>query len=301
MKNTKIFVLALMLASIFISGCFSDREAEEKKAAKEGLTVVTSFYPVYLSAINVTKGVEGISVINMTKPQAGCLHDYQLMPEDIKTLEKADVFIINGAGMESFIDKVIKQRKDLTVVDASQNIPLLEFRGEKNPHVWVSVSNAILQVKNIAEQLKRIDPGHKAQYEKNASLYVEKLENLRARARAAADALPNKDIVTFHEAFPYFAEELGLHVVDVIAREPGSEPSPKELEDTIHKVKAANVKALFAEPQYSAGAADLIARESGARVYTLDPVVTGTADDQDYDAYIRIMQKNIQVLQEALQ
>lgn len=301
MKKTKILLFLIILLSIIVSGCSSDQNVNTEKAGKEKLTIVTSFYPVYLATVNVTKDIEGIVVKNMTKPQTGCLHDYQLTPEDVKTLEKADAFVINGAGMESFIEKVTSQQKNLKIVDASQQIQLLSNKEEKNPHVWVSVSNAILQTKNIAAKLSEIDPAHAEQYKNNADMYIAKLEKLRAEMHEAIDPLPNKNIVTFHEAFPYFAQEFNLNIVDVIEREPGSEPSPKELEETINKVKALNVKALFAEPQYPSGAAKTIANESGSKIYILDPIVTGTADSKDYDAYINIMKKNMEVLKEALQ
>ena len=98
-----------------------------------------------------------------------------------------------------------------------------------------------------------------------------------------------------------FAKEFNLNIVDVIEREPGTEPSPKELEETIDKVKELKVKALFAEPQYPAKAAEVIAKETGAKVYTLDPAVTGESKADAYDDYINTMKKNLDVLKEALQ
>ena len=252
--------------------------------------------------MNVTKGIDGVVVENMTKPQTGCLHDYQLVPEDMQKLEKANAFVVNGAGMEVFLDKAVKQQPKLKIVDASKNIPLLKDEdGEENPHVWVSVSNAIIQVKNIAEQLAELDPVNAEKYKNNASVYTKKLEALRNDMHSSLDNVKTKDIITFHEAFPYFAKEFNLNIVDVIEREPGTEPSPKELEDTIAKVKQLNVKALFAEPQYPAKAAGVIAKETGAKVFTLDPAVTGESKADAYDDYINIMKKNLDVLKEALQ
>ena len=170
-----------------------------------------------------------------------------------------------------------------------------------NPHVWVSVSNAIEQVKNIANGLAAEDPAHADAYRANALAYVEKLEALKKDMHAELDQLPHRDIVTFHEAFPYFAEEFKLNIISVIEREPGTDPSPKELEDTVEQVKKLPVKVLFTEPQYSPGAAETIARETGAKIYALDPVVTGEANEGAMDAYIDAMRKNADVLKEALQ
>jgi len=289
-------ILCIGLAAL-LAGC--GPSAAPKQEAK-GFRIVTSFYPMYIAALNITQGIDGVEVVNMTKPQTGCLHDYQLTTEDMKKLEKADAFVVNGGGMESFLDKVIRQQKKLKVVEASRDIPLLEGEDGPNPHVWVSVSHAITQVKNISEQLAELDPVHAAAYRENAAAYIARLEQLKAEMHAELDGLPHRDIVTFHEAFPYFAQEFNLHIAAVIEREPGSDPSPQELELTIGQVRALPVKVLFTEPQYAKGAAETIARETGAKLYALDPVVTGEADASARDAYIEAMRRNAAVLQEAL-
>ena len=298
-STTKILSLLLLVLSVALVGCGGADKPAEKKTA-EPFRIVTSFYPMYVATINITDGVDGVEVYNMTKPQTGCLHDYQLMTEDMKTLEKADAFVINGAGMEDFMDKVTEQQKKLKVIDASRGIELIHDEEGDNPHVWLSVTDAITQVRNIADQLKEADPVHAAQYEKNAAAYIEKLTSLKSEMHAALDNVPHKDIVTFHEAFPYFAQEFKLNIIGVVEREPGTEPTPTELQETIEQVKALPSKVLFTEPQYSPAAAETIARETGAKIYTLDPVVTGEATPAAKNAYIDTMKKNMKTLQEAL-
>ena len=299
-STTKILSLLLLVLSVALVGCGGTDKSAEKKTA-EPFRIVTSFYPMYVATINITDGVDGVEVYNMTKPQTGCLHDYQLMTEDMKTLEKADAFVINGAGMEDFMDKVTEQQKKLKVIDASRGIELIHDDEEgDNPHVWLSVTDAITQVRNIADQLKEADPAHAAAYEKNAVAYIEKLSSLKSEMHAALDNVPHKDIVTFHEAFPYFAKEFNLNIIGVVEREPGTEPTPTELRETIEQVNALPTKVLFTEPQYSPAAAETIARETGAKIYTLDPVVTGEATPAAKNAYIDTMKKNMKTLQEAL-
>ncbi|SEH30969.1 zinc transport system substrate-binding protein [Selenomonas sp. KH1T6] len=302
MKRFK-YVLCVMMVmlSLLAAGCGGQ---EAQKGSKDGeFVIVTSFYPMYIDVLNITDGVEGIKVVNMTKPQTGCLHDYQLTTEDLKTLESADAFVVNGGGMESFLDKVASQQKNLKIIDASKSdkINFLKDGDEENPHVWLSVTYAIEQVKAITSQLCEADPAHEKQYRDNAMSYVEKLMNLREEMHGELDTLPHKDIVTFHEAFPYLAKEFRLNIVSVVEREPGTEPSPKELEELIAQVKALPVKVLFAEPQYSPVAAETIARETGAKLYQLDPVVTGEAKPEAKDAYLNTMRENMKVLKEALQ
>ena len=299
LKRKNMLFCLLASLCLLLTGCGGTNTAG---GGKDGsFHIVTSFYPMYVATINITQGVDGVTVTNMTKPQTGCLHDYQLMTEDMKTLEKADAFVINGAGMESFLDKVVNQQKNLKIIDASKGIELLKDGDEENPHVWLSVTDAILQVKNIAEQLKAADPKHADAYEKNAAAYIKKLEALKTEMHAELDTVPNKDIVTFHEAFPYFAKEFGLNIISVVEREPGTEPTPAELQETIEQVKKLPVKVLFTEPQYSPSAAETIARETGAKIYTLDPVVTGEANDEAINAYIDTMKKNMKTLKTALQ
>jgi zinc transport system substrate-binding protein len=291
MKRFIRFVTLLLSISSVILG--------NDNSKKNDHIILASFYPIYIMALNVTYGVPGVKVVNMTKPQTGCLHDYQLTPQDLKTLSAAWAFVVNGAGMESFIDKAVKQRPNMKIVEASKGIELIKDEGKAgdNPHVWVSVSAAIAQVKNIADGLSAIDSVNAMRYHANANAYIVKLEALRKKMHEGLANISSRDIITFHEAFPYFAKEFNLNIVEVIEREPGSEPSAGELAETVKTIKSHKIKALFAEPQYPAKAAQTIARETGLKVYVLDPAVTGSAS---LDAYIRIMEANLTVLQEAL-
>ena len=278
MRKIAVMMLAGLLAAPALAGPFR---------------VVTSFYPMYVATLNLAAGAEGVDVVNLTQPFTGCLHDMQLTPAELVALDGADALVINGAGMESFMDKALGVVAKEKVIDASDGVELVDG----NSHVWLSVSLHVKQVENIAAGLERLDPGRAALYRANAAAYTAKLQALRERMHEALRDVAQRDIVTFHEAFPYFAKEFDLRIAAVIEREPGTEPSAGELAETIELVRSSGVKALFAEPQYPGRAADSIARETGARVYVLDPAVTGP---MDAGAYIRIMDANLRVLQEAL-
>ena len=302
MKTGLIRLFAVAVAGIMLfSGCNGSKAANTSGGAHKGIKIVTSFYPMYISTINIAKDIPGVTVINMTRPQTGCLHDYSLKTGDLKIIEDADIFIINGAGMESFINKVIQQQPDLKIVDASKGIKLLkdEANGMNNPHIWVSVSGAIRQVGNIGEQLAMFDTRNATAYRRNTDVYTKKLKALREEMHKELDIVKDRNIITFHEAFPYFAQEFNLNIKAVIEHEPGSDPGPGELTNTINIINGFDVMTLFTEPQYSSKTAEVISRETGAKVYVLDPVVTGEADG-DTDAYIKKMKTNMKTLKEAL-
>jgi zinc transport system substrate-binding protein len=254
---------------------------------------------MYVMALNVVGATPQVRVECMTQPVVGCLHDYQLTPGDLKALATSDVFIVNGAGMEGFIDKAVGQAPHLKVIEASRGMKL-GVRG--NPHLWLSIGGAIQETLNIAKGLAAADAGRAAEYEENAAKYAGRLETLGRRMQAALQDVKDRDIITFHEAFPYFASEFHLNIVGVVEREPGSEPSAGELAKTIELVRQKRVKALFAEPQYPARCAEVIHRETGVAVSILDPAVTGPRESAAArDSYIATMEKNLEVLLQALQ
>lgn len=302
MKTGISRVLAIAaVCAILLGACGGQSKIRTADKEHNGINIVTSFYPIYIATINVTKGIQGVSVINLTESATGCLHDYNLKTGDMKRLEEADIFVINGAGMEGFMDRIVQQKPGLQVVNASRGISLLkdESTGGENAHVWVSVSGAVKQVRNIAEQLSTYDPVNAQAYGSNAKAYAKKLEDLEKRMHKELDGLKDRNIVTFHEAFTYFAHEFNLNVSAVLELDPGSEPEAGELAGLIDTVRKEKVMALFTEPQYSSDVADVVARETGAGVYVLDPVVTGNTDG-DTDAYIKKMEANMKTLKEAL-
>ncbi len=304
-KPKFLWLVVLSLLILALSGCGANKESKATVGQttniknERSLTIATSFYPMYIFTLNVAKDIPNVNVVSLTKPMTGCLHDYAVTPDDMRNLEGAQILITNGAGMESFMDKVTGQMPDLKIIESSQGISLIEGDGDEgdNPHVWLSITDAITQVKTIGDQLASLDPYNAAKYQENTQAYIEKLQVLRTKMHQTLDGIQQRNIVTFHEAFPYFAKEFDLTIVGVIEREPGSAPSAQELSETIGQVKSLKIKALFAEPQYPVKAADSIAKETGAKVYTLDPIVTGP---MEADAYIKLMESNLITLQEAL-
>lgn len=300
----KVVFVLFIICCFILCGCgYQENKIDENK-----FNIVTSFYPMYVATSNIVDGVEDVTLSNMTDVQVGCLHDYQMTTKDMNKLEKADVFIINGGGMESFLDKATSSCKNLKVINSSEGIleenehedghhEHEEGHSEENAHIWVSVSLYINQVQNIANELAKADEKNADKYLENAEIYIEKLKTLKNEMHGKLDNLEKKNIVTFHEAFSYFADEFNLNVVAVIEREPGTSPSAGQLAKIIDEIKETSAKAIFVEPQYEKTTANVISKETGVPVYTLDPIVSGKLDKGEYE---RIMRENLKVLEEAL-
>lgn len=267
----------------------------ESAAQMQTKRITATFYPIYIMCLNITDGVEGVTVSCLAPPSTGCLHDYTLTTRDAAALEECDIIVANGAGMESFLGQALMDKENAVII-ASSGYNMIR----DNPHIWVSVAGARHEVKTISAGLARMDSEHASEYEANAARYDNALVALEREMHEALSPFANSSIVTFHEAFPYFAREFSLNVLSVIEHEGGASPSAKEMAETLSVIKAAidsgsNI-ALFAEPQYPVAAAALIAAETGLTVHSLDPCVTGALTK---DAYITAERNNAQEVRQA--
>jgi zinc transport system substrate-binding protein len=274
------------------------------RAQAAPLRITATFYPLYVATLNLMQGVEGVELACLAPPQAGCLHEYQMTTADRRLLADSDLVIMNGAGLEAFLEPLLPTL-DGRWLDSSVGIPLLieeddHGHGSYNPHVWVSVQGMKEQVNNIAGGLSRLDPGNAALYAANAAAYIEKLSALDSEMRTTLAPYAGTPILTFHEAFAYFAADFDLRVVATLQHESGDAPSARRLAEVITVIRAEGVQSLFAEPQYEDASVEIIARETGLPIYLLDPVVSDPADPADPDGYLRVMRQNLATLLEAL-
>lgn len=298
-----------LILSLSAAGCTQSGQPQDSGA----VTIVTSFYPLYIFTKNLTQGLDNVAVVNMTEQHAGCLHDYQLLSKDMKALSRADLFVVNGAGMESFLSGVTQQLPELRIAVASEGIPLLggeeeedartDERGthghahEENGHVWLSVPLARRQVETVGAALVELLPGQAAALSANQEAYLARLDALDLQIRAGLAAVQGREIVSFHEAYDYFAHEYGLTVAASIESDDGGEPGTRDLAALVALIETRRIGALFIEPAYQGSSAALLAAETGAAVYTLDPVTSGA---DSLTAYEEIMLQNMQTIREAL-
>lgn len=298
---------------------------------KEDTLIVTSFYPIYIIAKNLTAGIDGVHVQNLTPNQTGCLHDYQMTTGDMKLLERADVLLLNGGGMETFLERVAANLPNLSMIFSEEGIDFLDelsehshahepaqmeddevhaeeelhrnedghpdeehVHGEYNAHVWLDPERYEKQVRNLADGLIELDPAHRTEYEENRDSYLEKIQWIEQEYRDTFKDMPEQPVIIFHDAFAYLAELLPVEIVQVVEIE-GDESalSAGELAEITEEIELHQIRYLLMEEQYRQTVADVLAVETGTETVILDSLVTGDGETNDW---LDGMQANLEIL-----
>ena len=254
---------------------------------------------------DIVQNVGGSRVVATSIIPAGVgPEDYEPKPEDARKLSDAKLVVSNGVGLDNFLDRLLAsgtggKTPQLVLGDG---IPTITVEGEPNPHFWLDPS-LVKQyyVPKIAAKLSELDPAGKATYDANAAAYSSTLDSLDAELKAKIATIPeaNRKLVTFHDAFPYFARHFGFELVGVILANVGQEPTAAELAALVDKVKSAGVKAVFSEAQFSPKLSQTLAQEAG-----ITKVVTTLYNDAlgpaPADSYLGLMRWNVDQIVAAL-
>ena len=308
--------------------------AKNTDEADDMLTVVTSFYPMYIATLNIVDGVKGVRLENLSEPQTGCLHDFQLTPEDMKLLSTADVFVINGGGIESFMSDVAKAYPKLDVVEACEDVALLSEddadsdhdhdhdadaesdsdhdhdheadtesdsahdhdHGDENAHAWMSVPRYRTMVKTIASHLAQKDEAHAEEYYANAEKYDAKLAKLEKEQDSLKSLTDGQNIVIFHEAYAYVADDFSMNACYLLDLDEERSVSAGEIKQVISAIKDDGVSVILAEELYGKSMGDTVSRETDVHVVYIDPLNRG---EFDKDSYLDGMEQNIELIKDA--
>ncbi len=274
-------------------------------------TVVTATYPLYVAVENILGDTDAIVAENLTGSAAGCLHDYQLSPANRITLENASLVLLNGGGAESFLDDALASLPDLPTVDTSAGLPLLESCHEHdhahgdeataqehthttNEHLWVSPTRYAAQVEAVAEALCALDPANAAIYTENAGAYRERVLAVSARLRAAAEKLPSKTCIIFHDSLAYLADELGLTVAAALSVGEEAGVSAADLALAQQAVTDNPNTILLYDSQYTVRYTAIDMLVPANRVLTVDTAVVGRGRANDW---LDAMQRNAQIIE----
>lgn len=288
-----IVVLAIIATVVTLNIHKKNMENKEDGAVK----IVTSFYPMYIIAENITDGAENIELVNMADVNVGCLHDYTLTTEDMKKVEDADIFIMNGLGMESFIEKILDFNQHMNIIDSSteaQNV-ILNVDGV-NAHIWTSIDNYIIQVKYISKELINKNQENAEVYQKNADEYIKKLEALKKEIENNLQNLNGEKAICLNEAFEYMGQELGMEMTTIATDHEESTMSADMLSGIIDKVKQENIQIIIIDKNDNRSNAETIANETGAKILELNSGLTG---ELSKDAYLNQIRENLNILSQS--
>lgn len=293
-----IAVATILLWFILIEGTACTGETALSAAGSDRVLVAASIAPLADFARQV--GCDYVQVITLVPPGASP-HTYELTPSQVEQVARARLLVLNGAGLEYWADKLIQSadNPDLIVIDTSQGIEIIDRTDNGaggNPHLWLDPQNAVIQVEHIRDALVQADPAHAKDYQANADKYTYELRTLHREIAEKAATWSNRQFIAFHPAWIYFARRYGLEQAAVVERSPGREPSPAEMVQIVETARRIEAKAIFAEPQFSAKAAETIAEESGVQVLFLDPLGSSLDDP----SYLNLMRCNVGQMARAL-
>ncbi|MBP3672654.1 MAG: zinc ABC transporter substrate-binding protein [Oscillospiraceae bacterium] len=293
----KRILIPFLILLALLTGC---------SAPKAYDPIAATTLPVYEFTSRLCEGTD-LNVTRLVTESVSCLHDYSLNVAQVRSAEAAEIVVINGAGLEEFMEDILHDKNS---IDASSGIEIIEceeghdhdheeehdhegHHHEQDSHIWLSPENAMVMARNICGSLSEQYPEFRDTFESNLAALLSDLEALQRYGETELAGLSCRELITFHDGFAYFAEAFDLHIIRAVEEESGSEASAAELKELIGIVREHELPAIFTETNGSVSAADVIARETGAAVYTLDMAMSG-------DSYFEAMYHNIDTIKEAL-
>ena len=276
------------------------------QASSQKLQVVTTI----LTTTLFTKAVAGdCAQVSSLLPAGADSHAHQARPQDVASLGKAQVLVINGLGMESFLEPVLKgaENKELITIDSSSGIKPLAMQEEDdhdhghahgdaeeavNPHVWLDPTLAAKQVETIRDGLMKADPSCADGYRNRADAYITKLQQLDSELAAELAPFQGRTVVSFHEALPYFTRRYGLSD-EALVTLPEDQPSPADVQRINQVLKANNIVGVLTEPGGGSAALQSLAKDLNLRLEVFDPLeLVPEASKRTPELYIEVMRRN---------
>ncbi|MDD5438233.1 MAG: metal ABC transporter substrate-binding protein [Patescibacteria group bacterium] len=251
-----ILIILIATAVILVIGMFY--KAPPKNVADGKLRVAATIHPL----ADMIGQVGGQYVTVQTILPAGASpHTFESTPEQIRSLQGTKLIFSIGQGLDNWVGPIVENVPGATNLRADRGIKFRQLPVDQidpdtpnqtvDPHYWLDVSNAKIMCQNIASELSSVDPAHKAEYEKNLAEYLVKLDALDREIRDQLSKVSQKEMITHHNAWGYFADAYGLKIAGTFEISPGKEPTPKQIADLQNLVKQYGVKTIFSEPQLS--------------------------------------------------
>jgi len=331
----KGFMILSIMAVFLLAACGQSPATPEQSAAQGGqdngegkVTVYTTIYPLQYAADRI--GGNHVEVINVVPPGVEP-HDFEPTAQDLVAMAKADLFVYNGSGFETWVEQALDgfDQSSMVVIEATEGLELLAAEdahaeeghegvahegesgaesdhahehGDLDPHVWLDPTLLKAMAENVKAGLIKADPAHSETYEQNFAALAADLDALDRDFQSMASQAAKKEFMVSHSAFGYLAHRYGLEQIAISGINPGDEPSPAELKELVEHVKEHGITTILFETLVSPKVAEVIARETGAKTAMLNPLEGLTEEEaQAGKDYLDIMQENLETLRSALQ
>ncbi|GAE26440.1 manganese ABC transporter [Halalkalibacter wakoensis JCM 9140] len=292
-KKLALFFTALLTAFVVVA-C-----GGEEERSNEQLKVVTSFSIIADLAGEVAGDRAEVDYL---VPIGEEPHEYETVPSDFQKVSDADVFYVNGFGLEEWLERLVENTGDVSIVTVSDGITPLPIAGEEgeDPHAWLDVMNVITYVENIRDDLIERDLEGAEEYEANAAAYINELEELHLWIQSEVEVLENPSIAVSENAFQYFGEQYGFNTYGVWELNSHEEGTPGQISRLVDIIQDENIPAVFVETTVDKRYMETVANDAGVdiagEVYT-DAV---GLDGSGAETYIKMMEHNVTTFVEGL-
>lgn len=293
-RGVRLLFLALLLATA--TACGGGGPSPSARPAT--LTVVTTT-TVFADLVRQVGG-DRVAVHSLV-PKGGEVHTFDPAPSDAAALAGARLLVMNGLGLDDWLLPFAQQggAGNVPVLELAANLDEVEYLDD-NPHLWMNPAYAQIFVDRIRLKLIELDAQGQQTYDSNAGAYADTLDELDTWTRQQMDAIPAdlRRVVSFHDAFPYFAAAYDLEIVGVVVQAPGQDPSAAEVAELINAIRQAGVRVILSESQFSDELSQTIAAETGATV--VSDLYTDTLGDPPLDTYEAVIRHDVEQIAAAL-
>jgi ABC-type Zn uptake system ZnuABC Zn-binding protein ZnuA len=290
--------LPALLLGILIAAAGCSAGAPDGSGSAAGRLQVVATTTVFADLVRQVGGPR-VGVTSLV-PKGGEVHTFDPNPADAQRLVQAHLIVMNGLGLDDWLAGLAtKAGASAPIIRLGDGLPADAYLGidgatlrpgaAPNPHLWLDVANARTYAKRIADALVAADPAGAAEYRAGAAAYDARLAALDTWVESALAAIPAEDrrIVSFHDAFPYYAAAYGLSVVGTVVAAPGQDPSAGDVVALVHEIRASGVRAILSEAQFNPAVARTIAMETGVPIVT--DLYTDSVGDAPVDTYEGLM------------
>jgi zinc transport system substrate-binding protein len=291
-----LFILCIAMAAPACTGKPAQPAGKPKIAA--------TIFPLY----DISRNIVGDKMeVVLILPPGASPHTFELTPQSVERLQGVSLIFKIGHGLDDWTQNIAGFIANEQTVVVDQGIKFIysdegdreggaDKGGGVNPHYWLSIENAQIIAKNIADKVIASDAANEQTYRANLEAYVGKLEKLKAETAEKLKPFAGAKLITFHDSFVYYAQEFNLQIAGTIEPFPGKQPTPRYLAELQKKIEDSHIRVLFTEPQLSAESVQAFVEDLGLRLYVLDPL----GGIQGRDNFIALIQYDTNTVAEAL-